>query len=145
MRQDEPLIALIDRLRAMPAVSAAALEVALGFALVPDPILSRLNVIRGPVRANGVVFARLEWRIIPRGGVLILLDVAKSSLSREAVMRRYEPLDLLAAPRGHSHNETTVWARREPWGELRFGFAERQPTCLSRIVLQFDASWDGDL
>ena len=144
MVQGEPLIALIDRLRAMSVASADALEAVLGVPLVPTPILSRPNVISGPIRAGGVTFARMEWRIFPCGGALVVLDVAKQGLSREAVMRRYAPLDLFATPCGHSLDEATVWARREPWGELRFGFTERAPDRLSRIVLQIDASWDDD-
>ena len=52
------------------------------------------------------------------------------------VRRHYNTLEITAAPRGHSLEEATVFSTMQSWGELSFGFKERNPECLAYLVLK---------
>lgn len=69
----------------------------------------------------------------PHPGFL-MLSVAGSCIPREEVLDRYKGLSITSVPRGRSPDEQTYWSREDAWGWIRFGFAERNPDCLSSVV-----------
>lgn len=74
----------------------------------------------------------------PTNGSLLILRILSGCPARSVVEARYTPWTISNVPRGGSLDEETSWSRRETWGKLSFGFAERSPDCLSTIV--FDAN-----
>ncbi|WP_431261980.1 hypothetical protein ACQ859_17470 [Roseateles chitinivorans] len=93
----------------------------------------------GPVRlADGVIvqeaFLRLRKRD-PEAHWGLVLRIAGPCVQRTDVLRRHEGMEITGHPRGGSLDEETSWSRREPWGKLAFGFAERDWNCLSSILI----------
>ena len=70
-------------------------------------------------------------------GPILIVELHGGCISRDMVFDHYTNLRLFDAPHGHSLDEETSYSRVESWGQLRFGFAERSPDCLSSVV--FDA------
>lgn len=92
----------------------------------------------GPVLLAGGVtveeaFLRVGQRD-PANAWALVLTMGGSCVPRAEVLRRYERLEITGMPRG-GPNEETSWSRREPWGKLAFGFAERRPDCLSSVLI----------
>lgn len=93
----------------------------------------------GPVRlADGVTideaFLRLNKQE-PRTRWGLVLRIGGACVPRTDVIRRHEGLEITGTPRGGSLDEETAWSRSEPWGRLSFGFAERDPDCLSSVLI----------
>ncbi|OWQ48351.1 hypothetical protein CDL60_07185 [Roseateles noduli] len=91
----------------------------------------------GPVRlADGVILDEAFLRVSKREPAAwgLVLTLAGSCIPRTDVLRRHNGLEITGFPRG-GPNEETSWSRREPWGKLAFGFAERRPDCLSSILI----------
>jgi hypothetical protein len=62
------------------------------------------------------------------------LLLAGRCVERTAVLARYQGMKVTQTPRGRSPDEVTAWSRQELWGELSFGFAERNRDCLRRVL-----------
>lgn len=132
---DAALLALIDRLRTTPPVSPEALAAATGVALAhTGPGIAEQAA--ATVGRDSIGFIRVEHRTIPAGGALMVVMLGAPCLARATVETRYGPLEVTDVPRSGHPDEETVFARAEPWGELRFGFAQRRPQCLSSLVLK---------
>lgn len=71
----------------------------------------------------------------PRFAVLVL-DIAGGCVRIADVRARYGTLEITGSPRGHSLEESTWFSSAQRWGELSFGFKERNPDCLAQIVLK---------
>ncbi len=93
--------------------------------------------------SHGVTLEKISVRIqkIQPDPGFVSIKLVGSCVTRAEVMRRYEGLTLSDHPRGRSPDEETSFSRREAWGELTFGFAERAPDCLRTVV--FDPSEPG--
>jgi len=63
------------------------------------------------------------------------LDIAPNTtcITRDEVKTNYPDIIIISAPRGHSLDEMTTWGIRRDWGEVVFGFKERNPRCLAHI------------
>ena len=66
---------------------------------------------------------------------LLVLGVAGTCLSVEQLRARYPELAVTDHPRGRSLEEETTYSIQLPWGQLSFGFKERNPACLATVVL----------
>ena len=85
---------------------------------------------------DGVVISNIDLRIRRKVGHpgFLSLSLESACVNLDQVRRRFGPLEITEIPRGHSLNEKTYHTARLPWGELSFGFAERNPDCLASIV-----------
>lgn len=73
-------------------------------------------------------------------GALVALTLTGKCSHRADVEAHYGPLILTQAPRGDATDEEAQWSRREPWGELSFGFPTHTPDCLRSVVFTLGAS-----
>jgi hypothetical protein len=62
----------------------------------------------------------------------LTLDIVGSYVRLDELRQKYN-LELLELPRGRSLDEETTYGTSTPWGELVFGFAERNRECLSSV------------
>ncbi|RYE96291.1 MAG: hypothetical protein EOO77_41260 [Oxalobacteraceae bacterium] len=67
-------------------------------------------------------------------GTLLMLNLAGGCTRRKAVEARYGPLTLSQPPRADAPGAEAHWSRREPWGDLSFGFSADRPDCLTSVV-----------
>lgn len=67
-------------------------------------------------------------------GSLLIIKILDGCPRKSDIEARFAPWTVTNTPRGQSLNEETNWSRKEPWGKLSFGFAERAPDCLSSIT-----------
>ncbi|WP_437882962.1 hypothetical protein [Pseudomonas sp. LRF_L74] len=63
------------------------------------------------------------------------LFIGGACIGRDALDAQYGELRLVAAPRGRSLNESSVWESAQPWGRLRFSFKESNPECLHSVSI----------
>jgi len=94
----------------------------------------------GPVRlADGVVMESIDLRVRPERAShpgFLGLRVAGTCIRLDVVRARYGTLSITDYPRGRSWDEVTSHTTIQPWGRLSFSFAERNPDCLSSVVLR---------
>jgi hypothetical protein len=64
---------------------------------------------------------------------MLWLTVEGKCVSKAEVFQRFPNMHIVNAPTGHSINEETTYASERVWGDISFGFAERNPTCLSSV------------
>ena len=64
---------------------------------------------------------------------MLTLNVSEACSKLDEIKTRYGDLDMVGAPRGRSENEETSYEAKTSWGRLVFGFAERNPGCLSSV------------
>ena len=65
-----------------------------------------------------------------------VLELGGPCVPLEEVRGHYGDLQITDTPHGHSLDEKTSYTAYLPWGELSFGFAERNPDCLASIVFE---------
>jgi len=91
----------------------------------------------GPVGlADGVVVEMIDLRVGPEDSDpgFLVLRVAGTCINLDEVRARYGTLAITDHPRGRSLDEVTAFTSNEPWGKLSFGFAVRNPDCLSGVA-----------
>ena len=64
----------------------------------------------------------------------LALIVGGTCIGLDAVRARYGALTVTDRPRGRSWNEVTSYTTIQPWGELSFSFAQRNPDYLSSVA-----------
>jgi len=96
----------------------------------------------GPVvLANGVVIENVDLRVkyVENDPGFLVLNFAGTCVHLDAVRAHYDGVRITATPRAlsafHSLDETTSHSTMLSWGKLSFLFAERNPECLSSVVL----------
>jgi len=77
----------------------------------------------------------LRVRLMNEAQGLIALEISGFCVTLEQVRVHYPDLVLTDIPRGRSLDEKTYWTAYLPWGELSFGFKERNPDCLASVVI----------
>jgi len=77
----------------------------------------------------------LRVRLMNEAQGLIALEIAGVCVTLEQVRAHYPDLVFTDIPRGRSLDEKTYWTTYLPWGELSFGFKERNPDCLASVVI----------
>jgi hypothetical protein len=65
----------------------------------------------------------------------VVLSVGGECVTLAGVRARYPGAVVSQAPRGRSLDEETSHSVGLEWGELSFGFSERNPRCLSSVTL----------
>lgn len=133
---------VIDYLPTRLPFSTDKIESALNVVLAKDSENEYFSFYKAQDLAlsNGVVIEAIDLRIRkeqPHPGFLVI-RLAGACVPRAEVLRRYEGLDITDHPRGRSLDEQTSYSRREVWGKLSFGFAERSPDCLRSVVFNPD-------
>ncbi|WP_156437274.1 MULTISPECIES: hypothetical protein [unclassified Burkholderia] len=63
----------------------------------------------------------------------LTLTLSGRCIRRDDVKGRFAGMRIAGAPSGRSPNEETTFRSETAWGELVFGFAERNPDCLSSV------------
>lgn len=90
-----------------------------------DVALSGLSAnieLRMPIAGSGAT-----------GGAILTMRIIHGCPRRSEVEARYKPWTIANIPHGRSLDEETIWSRTEAWGDFAFGFAERDPDCLSSV------------
>ncbi|OMG71128.1 hypothetical protein [Burkholderia ubonensis] len=86
--------------------------------------------------SDAVVIENVDLRIKRQGehpGFMVL-RLGGTCVGLDAVRGRYGHLEIVDVPRGRSLDESTTHAAKLPWGELAFGFLERNPGCLAFVA-----------
>ncbi len=132
---------LVDDLPTHAPFDKEKIEQALGIVLVPHEQISNqyVTALKGrPVHlAQDVEIEAVSFRVSvkePTETWLLHLTVAGQCVARRDILARYPRLEITSAPRGRSLDEQTYYSRIEPWGKMSFGFAERDPECLSSVL-----------
>ncbi|WP_232435294.1 hypothetical protein [Burkholderia ubonensis] len=86
--------------------------------------------------SDGVVIENVDLRIKRQGADpgFMVLRLGGTCVGLDAVRGRYDHLEIVDVPRGRSLDESTTHAEKLPWGELAFGFLERNPGCLAFVA-----------
>lgn len=66
---------------------------------------------------------------------MLTLNLSGTCVTLDEIKKRYGELAVVGYPRGRSEDEETKYEAKAPWGKLVFGFAERNPECLSSVGL----------
>ncbi|ALV06032.1 hypothetical protein [Roseateles depolymerans] len=132
---------LVDDLPTRTPFDKEKIEQALRIVLIQDEELTNeyFTALKGgPVSlAREVDIEAVSLRVSvkePTEKWLLNLTVAGKCVARSDVLARYPRLEVTNAPRGRSPNEETSYSRKELWGKLSFGFAQRNPDCLSSVL-----------
>jgi hypothetical protein len=85
--------------------------------------------------AEGVVIFEIDLRIKKEGGHPGFLgaEIIGTCITLDQIRARYDQLKVVGHPRGKSLDEKTVYSQVMPWGNLSFGFRERNPDCLASV------------
>ncbi|OJB58613.1 hypothetical protein BGV62_30950 [Burkholderia ubonensis] len=85
---------------------------------------------------DGVVIKNVDLRVKRQGAHpgFMVLELGGQCVGLDAVRGRYDHLEIVDVPRGRSLDESTTHAEKLPWGELAFGFLERNPGCLAFVA-----------
>jgi hypothetical protein len=132
--------AVVEAVRASPKLSKASVEQLLGVKLVTLPGNDAFNLYKGGAgKLDGMAVTAVDFREPKAGGgatagPLLNLKVAGKCLKRADLEAKYGKMKLTGSPRGRSLDEESSWSLIEPWGRLSFGFAERNPDCLSSVT-----------
>lgn len=73
--------------------------------------------------------------IATRSGILVL-DISGSCVPLSEVKAQYPQLKITQAPRGGSLDDETVFTSVSAWGEISFGFKEKNRDCLAAIIFE---------
>jgi len=88
--------------------------------------------------ADDVLISTIDLRLGREVGDsygFMAIGLSGACVSIEDVRVHYGPLEITETPRGRSPDEKTYHTAKQAWGELSFGFSERNPNCLALIVL----------
>jgi len=132
------LFRLLDRILVSGPLRKTSVEVLLGISL------QRFDGNRfydfyqgGRTEARGVIIQRVELRLrkgAPGVG-LLLLNVEESPCVTPAdIESQYTDMSI-DTPRGDSPNELVYYTAHLPSARLSFGFAQSDPSCLVRLVI----------
>ncbi|MCL2626149.1 MAG: hypothetical protein FWD46_04960 [Cystobacterineae bacterium] len=88
--------------------------------------------------ADGVVISNIDLRLKRGGGHpgFLVLEVGGVCLRLEQIRKKYTQLSIRELPRGRSLEEETSFSQMLPWGQLSFGFKERNRECLASIAFE---------
>nr|WP_297382685.1 hypothetical protein [uncultured Roseateles sp.] len=133
---------LVDYLPTRAPFDKEKIEQALRIVLIQDEEITNeyfAALKGGPVHlAQEVEIEAVSLRISnkePSEKWLLNLTVGGKCVARSDILARYPRLEITNHPRGRSPNEETSYSSKELWGKVSFGFAERNPDCLSSVLL----------
>ena len=87
--------------------------------------------------ANDVLISAIDLRLGRELGDnygFMSIGLSGKCVLIDDVRDQYGLLEITETPRGRSPDEKTYHTVKQDWGELSFGFSERNPDCLSVIV-----------
>lgn len=90
--------------------------------------------LQGNVRITQVGLTVLAKESAARRTTLGLF-LSGACIARSDIEDQYGALLLVAAPRGRSLHETSLWESSQPWGQLRFAFKQNNPECLHSVSI----------
>lgn len=131
--------ALTDLVRQIPFSTdkvEAALSTRLAERVEPSNEVFRFFEAASVQLADGVVISNVDLRIKRAGAHpgFLVLSVGGTCVALDQIRRHYGGLEITQAPRGRSLDEATTYTSMQPWGEMSFGFKERNRDCLAYIV-----------
>jgi hypothetical protein len=89
------------------------------------------------VSDGGLKIEKVDFRVRidgdPHPGFLVV-RIGDACVKKSDVLNFYDKLTISEIPRGRSLNEETHYSLNDEWGKVSFGFAEKNPDCLSSIV-----------
>lgn len=140
MKQLE-LWTLLDYLPTRTPFHKEKIEQALRIVLIQDEKITNeyFTALKGGpvILAGEIAIEAVSFRVSvmePTEKWLLNLTVAGKCVARSDVLARYPRLEVTNAPRRRFPNEETSYSRKELWGKVSFGFAERNPDCLSSVL-----------
>lgn len=85
---------------------------------------------------DGVEVSQIDLRIKREGSHpgFLVLNLTGHCVSLDEVRQRYKNLQIFGVPTGRSLDEATSYSTALGWGQLSFGFRERNPACLGYVV-----------
>jgi len=89
--------------------------------------------LQGGVTAPRIVLGLRNNDIKDPG--MLTLNLSGTCVKLDEIKNKYGELTIVGVPRGRSEDEETKYEAQAPWGKLVFGFAERNPDCLSSVGL----------
>lgn len=134
---------LIDNVQAAPNLTLGKVEGLLGQTLKED--LQKSNnffkfYFGEPVQlAGNTQITHIDLRIPLQGAQSMGLFSVKLSgqcISLPQVKQVHPKLEITGAPRGRSPEEATTYSAGNTWGQIDFGFQEKNPDCLAYVVLK---------
>ncbi len=132
---------LVDDLPTRTPFDKEKIEQALRIVLIQDEEITNeyFTALKGgPVHlAQEVEIEAVSFRVSakePTEKWLLNLTAAGKCVARSDILARYPRLEITSAPRGRSLDEQTYYSSKESWGKVSFGFAERNPECLSSVL-----------
>ena len=86
--------------------------------------------------ANGWHIAKVDLRLglDVNEPELLILELDGLCTTIEQVKDHYGSLQIAGIPTGRSPSEETSHSKDMPWGRLSFGFADRNPKCLTSVA-----------
>lgn len=87
--------------------------------------------------SEGGRIAQVDLRLGMEAGDpgFMVLSIDDACVSLDAVRAHYNDLTITDRPRGRSLDEVTAYSASLAWGQLSFGFKERNPKCLASVAL----------
>lgn len=138
----EGVAAIVAQLRSAGRIDRASVESLAGQPLrraeAGNPYFASWRggrVAFGPITISDIDFREPIPGSAATAGPFLALTIGAGCARRQEVERRFGPLSQIGVPRGRSLDEQTRLARQETFGQLSFGFAERNPDCLSSIAV----------
>jgi hypothetical protein len=140
MQPSHSLNTVVNSVRVSAKLDKAGVEQMLGVKLVGEAGSDAFNFYSASGgQLDGMAVTAIDYREPKPGsdataGSMLNLKVKGKCPKRSDLEARFGKLTLTGYPRGKSLDEESSWSRIEPWGRLSFGFAERNPDCLSSIT-----------
>ncbi len=139
MQESDKYLDLVESLLADPPQSADAVADKIGVALRPISKTAKVRDEGAGEGADGLAFEKVSLSYLPDGapGVMVLTIAPEAAPKIDAVLLKFEGLELTAAPSGRSPAEEAEYSRKEDWGLLAFGFAERARDTLRSVIFNY--------
>jgi hypothetical protein len=139
MQESDKYLDLVESLLSEPPMSSEAITDKIGVTLRPISKTARVRDEGAGAGADGLAFEKVSLSYMPNGepAVFVLTIAPEAAPSKEDVFARFEDLKLTAAPTGRSIAEEAEYSRKESWGLLAFGFAERARKKLRSIIFNY--------
>lgn len=139
MTKSDKYLELVETLLEDPPKTPDAVKKMLGVALRPISKTARLRDEGAGKGTDGLEFDKITLSYLPNGdpGVLVFTIAPDLAPVRADVKARFDDIRITAAPRGRSLNDETEYSRKESWGILAFGFAERDRDKLRSVIFNY--------
>jgi hypothetical protein len=131
------LLSLLDRLDRASPFAKADLAKSLGVNIWTKRSSGILDIftVSDIVVGNILRIDEVEFRQVPnRKGYTAILKLETTCIMRADIIKEYPDVKITGIPHGHSLEEETTFSTVREWGQLSFGFKERDRDCISSIM-----------